>query len=639
MIPEIGQFSLILALVLSGLGVVLPSVGLWKQRDPWMQVARPMILGQSFFMTLAFVILVVAFVENDFSVRYVATHSNSTLPLLYRISATWAGHEGSFLIWILLLNFWLSWLCVRSRALPLEFSTRVLVVLEVFTFFFLLFLLSTSNPFARLLPNFPVDGNDLNPLLQDPGLVVHPPLLYMGYVGLSIPFAFAVATLWGKHFDLPWAKWVRPWVLGAFAFLTLGITLGSYWAYYELGWGGWWFWDPVENASFIPWLLSIALIHSCMATDKRGLFVGWSLFLCLVVFATSLIGTFLIRSGVLASVHMFASDPERGVFLLAFIAVYIGGALSLYAARAKWLFSDKKIALCSRETLILLGTLLLFASALSVLFGTVFPLIYEALTAKKISVGFPYFNAVFIPMILPVLVLVPLGPLLRWGDNPLPEISRKVRVSLVISVLFSFWAVWFFPKNFSLTVALLLALGCWIALGTWKFIRNKLKRGGPFWGVSLGSVAMFFSHLGVAVCLVGIVLVTHYQIERDVYMEPGQSLSLADYTILFDRVSVVEGSNYVGYQGHFVVSQEGEHSIDLFPEKRIYVVQRIKMTETAIDPGLFRDIYISLGETLKNGGWSLRVYYKPFVRWIWLGTLMMALGGFLGMFARRKKVR
>lgn len=636
MIPEFGQFALILVWMLAVVGIVFPGVGLYRNKQTWLQLCRPIVIGQAFFAGLAFLLLILAFVSNDFSVRYVAIHSNSTLPLFYQISAAWAGHEGSFLLWILLLVGWMVVFAMRSKHLPLSFTTRVFIVLEVFIFCFSLFLLLTSNPFARLLPHPPIDGNDLNPLLQDPGLVVHPPLLYMGYVGLSIPFALAVAVLWAKSVDLPWAQWIRAWVLGAFAFLTLGITLGSFWAYYELGWGGWWFWDPVENASFVPWLLSIALIHSLMMSDKRKLFQGWSLLLCIVIFATTLIGAFLIRSGVLTSVHRFASDPERGLFILVFITLFIGSAFGLYAYRVGYFLKLQKIAMCSRESVVLLATLFLFVSAVSVLLGTIFPLFYEAFTDKKISVGFPYFNRVFVPLILPVVFLAPMGPIMHWGKNNLTSLIRPFLSLALFSGVLGAMSLWLYGSSFSLSTLLQLSLGLWVVLGTIKVLFDKIKRKGL---PSLGATGLFFAHSGVGLCVIGVVMVNLYQIEKDVYMERGQVVDLKDYQVQFSDLTIEEGPNYIGYLGHFTLSHAGKPIAQLFPEKRIYVVQRTRMSETDIHATLFRDIYISLGERLRSGGWSVRVYYKPFIRWIWLGGLFMALGSLINMMARRYQAR
>jgi cytochrome c-type biogenesis protein CcmF len=651
MIPEIGHFALILSLCLTGLQFFLPIWGLYKDRRLLIQVVHPLVLGQCLFITISFLTLFYAFIQDDFSVAYVAGHSNAALPFFYKLSAVWGGHEGSLLLWIFLFSTWTLAVSVFARHLPVFFLTRVLVILGMIQFGLLLFLLATSNPFLRLLPSYPVDGADLNPLLQDFGFIVHPPLLYMGYVGFAVPFAFAVSVLWGGEKGIPWSKWLRPWVLTAFGFLTIGIALGSWWAYYELGWGGWWFWDPVENASFMPWLVSIALIHSLMVGSKRQRFQSWTLLLTIIVFSLSLLGTFLVRSGVLSSIHAFANDPKRGVFLLGFLLGVIGSALLLYAFRGKKASSDVvfvkgteplKVSLVSREAVILISNVLLIVSAASVLLGTLFPLIYDILTGKKLSVGFPYFNRVFIPLIIPVLILIPLGSLMRWERNLIAAIARKVRWIIGASILLGIVLPVFFTQYIPLPVIFGLSLGWWIILGTLCTVAEKIEKHGSISGLSLSAFGMTFAHLGVAVIIIGITLVSHYQIERNVLMTLGQVLSIADYEIEFQNVGSIEGSNYVGYRGHFVVrrrltSRIAEKVADLFPEKRVFVVQGSKMTETAIDPGLFRDIYISIGDRLPTGKWVARIYYKPFVRCIWLGGLMIAFGSFLAALGRRTR--
>ncbi len=589
--------------------------------------------------------MVYFFIQDYFSFAYIATHSNASLPVFYKISAVWGGHEGSLLLWAFLLSIWMVSVSFFSRHLPSLFLARVLVVLGAIQFGFLLFLTLTSNPFSRLLPHYPVDGSDLNPLLQDLGLIIHPPLLYMGYVGFAVPFAFAISTLWGGEGELAWTKWMRSWVLIAFGFLTMGIALGSWWAYYELGWGGWWFWDPVENASFMPWLVSIALIHSVMVSSKRKIFQGWTLLLSIIVFSLSLLGTFLVRSGVLSSVHTFANDPKRGIFLLEFLMLTVGSALTLYAIRGKKILfhgdlskegTNSKIELFSRETAILIGSVLLLVSAATILLGTLFPLVYDMFTGKKLSVGFPYFNRVFIPLVIPVLVLTPLGPLSHWGHNLIGMIVKEVRWIVLLSILSSVGLPWIFTKDVSFNVVLGLGLGFWIIFGTLKKVVQKIGKQGGVLGLSLGAWGMVFAHIGIAVMVIGVTLVSYYQIERDILIKLGQVLSIADYEIKFQNVEPIEGSNYIGYRGHFVVEKRSHDKVaDLFPEKRIFVVQGTKMTETAIDPGLFRDIYISLGDQLKDEKWTVRIYYKPFVRWIWLGALMIALGSFLAAIGRR----
>ncbi len=634
MIPELGLFSLILAFCLAGLQWSLPWLGLLKHNTVWMQSARPLALGQSFFISISFLCLLYAFVQNDFSVSYVAHHSNASLPLVYKISALWGGHEGSLLLWIFLLSAWTTMVSLSTRHLPVPFLTRVLIVLGMISFGFLLFLLATSNPFVRLLPNYPVDGRDLNPLLQDFGLIIHPPLLYMGYVGFAIPFAFAMSTLWGGDRTLPFAKWMRSWTLLAFSFLTIGIALGSWWAYYELGWGGWWFWDPVENASFMPWIVAIALIHTLMLSDKRQIFQGWTLLLAIVVFALSLLGTFLVRSGVLTSVHAFANDPRRGIFLLEFLLVVVGTALILYSFRAKKFTDNTKVDLISRETAIVISTIFLVVSGAAILLGTLFPLAFDALTNQKLSVGFPYFNAVFIPFMIPVLLLMPLGPISKWGHNVLGRLFKKLTWTIIFTLFLAVALPLFFAETVPLGVIIGLGLGLWIILGTLKWVFDKIQTKGSMFALSKGALGMFFAHTGIAVLVIGVTLVSYYQIEREVAITLHQSLDISEYKIIFEDLKPIEGANYIGSQGHFLVFKQGKREADLFPEKRIFVVQGLRMTETAIDPGFFRDIYISLGEPLKEGGWSVRIYYKPFVRWIWLGALMMALGGFFSAWGR-----
>jgi cytochrome c-type biogenesis protein CcmF len=644
MIPELGHYVLILALCLAGLQCFLPLLGIILKKEQWLNSARSLALGQSFFIALSFLCLAYAFVQDDFSVAYVAQNSNASLPLIYKICAIWGGHEGSLLLWVFLLSAWTVMVCLASRKRSLSFFSRVIAILGLISLGFLLLLLATSNPFDRLLPHYPVDGRDLNPLLQDPGLIIHPPLLYMGYVGFSVPFAFALsALLMGQEreqSDLLWAKWMRPWVLVAFGFLTLGIMLGSWWAYYELGWGGWWFWDPVENASFMPWLIGLALIHSLMVSDKRQLFQGWTLLLSLLAFGFSLLGTFLVRSGVLTSVHAFASDPKRGLFLLLFLLAVMVGAFTIYAILGKKFFKTPTIDLYSRETLIFISALCLLVAALTILLGTVFPIIYDAITHQKISVGFPYFNAVFIPLMLPVLLFVPLGPFSQWGSNAVLPLLKKVRGIALLSILLGVLLPWIITRTLSMGVILGLSLSFWIILGTLKSAYLKMKKRPKWWQISLGAWGMIFAHIGMGVTVIGITLVSAYHIERTLRISPNQTLDIQNYQIVFQSVERIEGANFIGYRGHFSVFEKGDLNentkvAELFPEKRIFVVQGSAMSETAIDPGIFRDIYIALGEKLDKITWSARIYYKPFVRWIWLGAILMALGGFMAAWGRR----
>jgi cytochrome c-type biogenesis protein CcmF len=639
MIPEIGHFALILAFCFAFLLATVPFIGSFKQNEAWMKLALPLSLGQCFFLMLSFLSLIHAFMENDFSVAYVARNSNSALPILYRVCAVWGGHEGSLLLWVFLLSAWVMLASFSTRRLPLKFSAEFLAITGWVSFGFLLFLLITSNPFTRLLPDYPLDGRDLNPLLQDPGFVLHPPLLYMGYVGLTLPFAWSMALLL-KGNPLPReAKWLRPWVLAIFAFLTLGIALGSFWAYYELGWGGWWFWDPVENASFMPWLICIALIHTLMLNEKREIFYGWSILLSIIGFGLSLLGTFLVRSGILTSVHAFATDPKRGAYLLLFLLVVIGGALLLYALKGTRVLNiraGKRLELFSREVLILISTVFLLVAMASILLGTLYPLIYDVLFQKKISVGFPYFNKVFTPLVIPVLLLLPLGPISQWGYNSLQKVATKISIPLGISFIASFLLPLLFQKPLSFYVILGLFLSLWLILATLNTLLDKSRKRGGIKGLSLGAWGMGFAHAGVGVILLGITLVSNYGIEQDIKMRPGQSVRLSGYDILFNDITAIEGSNYVGYQGHFLIHANQHKTNHLYPEKRIYVIPEIPLTETAIDAGFFRDIYLALGEKLEGEQvWSLRLYYQPFVRWIWFGALMVGCGGFLSAVGRR----
>lgn len=637
MIPELGHFSLILALCLTGLQSILPPLGIYKKNQHWIQLATPLMLGQSFFITVSFFCLLYAFLQDDFTVSYVAQHSNAALPTFYKISAVWGGHEGSLLLWIFLLSGWGVIASVCLRWLPREFLARILTVLGLIGFGFLLFLLFTSNPFQRFLPEYPVDGRDLNPLLQDLGLILHPPLLYIGYVGFAIPFAFAVSVLSQPSRELAWAKAMRSWALAAFGFLTLGITLGSWWAYYELGWGGWWFWDPVENVSFMPWLVGIALIHSLMVNDKRQILEEWSLLLAILVFALSLLGTFLVRSGILTSIHAFANDPKRGSFFLIFFMVIIGGALVLYAIQAKRFSVAQRLIFMSRESFIFISILFLLVGAFAVLLGTLFPLLYEAFTGQKLSVGFPYFNSIFIPLMIPVLILIPVGPLSYWKNNVVRDLINKIKWPSIISMILAFFSSLLFMKRISGTFILGLALGLWIAIGTLKILLLKIQKQGSIRSLSLGALGMLSAHLGIAVLVLGVTVVSHKEIEREVAIVQGQSVMLGDEEIIFKDIVSIEGTNYLGQQGRFVVFNQGKKVTELYPEKRLFITPGLKMTETAIAPGFWRDLYIALGEPLKEGGWSARIYYKPGIRWIWLGALLVAIGSFLAAIGRRHR--
>jgi len=640
MIPEIGQFALIIALFLALTQATLPLYGSSTGNRTWMALAAPAGQAQFIFVVIAFSCLAYSFITNDFSVLNVASNSNSELPLHYRLAATWGSHEGSLLLWTLMLAVWTVAVSLFSRHLPEEMTARVLSVMGIVSVGFLLFMLLTSNPFERLFP-VPPDGRDLNPLLQDPAMVAHPPLLYMGYVGFSVAFAFAIAALIGGRLDATWARWSRPWTTVAWMFLTCGIALGSFWAYYELGWGGWWFWDPVENASFMPWLVGTALIHSLAVTEKRGGFKSWTVLLAISAFSLSLLGTFLVRSGVLTSVHAFATDPERGVFILAFLVIVIGGSLILYAWRAKQVGLGGKFDVVSRESLLLANNVLLTVAAGSVLLGTLYPLLVDALGMGKLSVGPPYFNLVFVSLMAPAVFLMGVGPIARWKKASVPELAVRLRWALVISVI-SAVALPFVMGQWKPLVSIGLLLAIWIVativVNIWERVRVTSGQVGTFQKLRTQSrsyYGMQLAHLGVAVFIVGVTMVTGYQSEQDVRMEPGSTVSAGGHEFRFIGVTRAVGPNYQAWRAEVLVSRDGKEVERMYPEKRNYNASGNVMTETAIDSGLFRDLYVSLGEQVQSGAWSVRVYYKPFVGWIWGGALFMALGGGLALSDRR----
>ena len=642
MTPEIGHFALILALVIAIVQAVVPMAGSLLGRTAWMSLARPLAFGQFAFMVISFGTLVDAFLRNDFTVAYVAHNGNTELPTLYKISAVWGAHEGSLLLWGLILAGWGFAVAVFSRQLPLTLIARVLSVMGFIAIGFLLFMLLTSNPFDRLLP-MPQEGRDLNPLLQDFGLAIHPPMLYMGYVGFSVAFAFAIAALIGGRLDATWARWSRPWTTIAWAFLGTGIALGSWWAYYELGWGGWWFWDPVENASFMPWIVGTALLHSLAVTEKRGAFKRWTVLLAISAFSLSLLGTFLVRSGVLTSVHAFASDPERGVFILGFLGVVIGGSLTLYAWRAPGISVGGAFSAFSRETLLLANNVVLAVAAVTVLLGTLFPLIADAFYLGKVSVGFPYFNATFVPLMVPLFVLMGIGPLVGWRGGDVGEFARRARVAFAAAVIAGVVLSTPLIGAGSLAVGLAGALAVWIVATSANVLWARVRlRSGIIAGLRAQSPSfygMLLAHIGVAFTIVGVAVVSQYGVERDVSVQPGDTTEVAGYRFVFDSVADVEGPNYTAQRGHVrVLDGKGRQVAVLDPEKRVYRVQTRPMTEAGIDAGFTRDLYVSLGEPLGGGAWSLRVYYKPFVRWIWLGALLMAAGGLLAVSDRRYRL-
>ncbi|KHD07965.1 cytochrome C biogenesis protein [Candidatus Thiomargarita nelsonii] len=633
MIPELGQFALILALCLALAQTIFPLIGTALTIPNWMAVARPAAVGQLVFMSLAFACLTYAFINNDFSVLYVASHSNTALPLAYRIASVWGGHEGSLLLWSLLLSLWTVAVVIFSRSLPQNMAARVIAVMGFVSIGFLLFMLFTSNPFDRLSPA-PLNGQDLNPLLQDPGLVIHPPMLYMGYVGFSVAFSFAIAALLGGTLDSAWARWSRPWTLVAWIFLTFGIVLGSWWAYYELGWGGWWFWDPVENASFMPWLVGTALLHSLAVTEKRSAFKNWTVLLAILAFSLSLLGTFLVRSGVLTSVHAFATDPERGVFILAFLGIVIGLSLVLYAWRAPTVGKGGHFEPMSKETLLLLNNILLVVACGGVLLGTLYPLFIDALGMGKISVGPPYFSVVFFWIMAPLMFLLGIGPMAGWKNEQVKNLVIRLRYTFIASIALAVILPVLVMGKAGLIVFPGMAAAVWIVLTSLQNVRDKMSKR------SLGHLPRSFygmttAHIGVAVFVVGVTLSSAFSVEKDVRLAPQTPLELGGYSFIFEGTQSVNGPNYKAEQGLIKVLKNGEQIAVLEPQKRYYRVQKMPMTEAAIDWGFTRDIYVALGEPLDNGAWSVRVYYKPFIRWIWLGGLLMVLGGLLAATDKR----
>ena len=641
MIPELGHFALIMALVMALIQASIPVIGATKGINSWMAIAKPVARLQLFFMLSSFAALVYAFVVHDFSVAYVANNSNTELPLIYRISAVWGAHEGSLLLWALVLSIWTGAVTIFSRSIPKDMLARVISVMGMVSVGFLLFMLLTSNPFDRLAMA-PVQGRDLNPLLQDFGLAIHPPMLYMGYVGFSVAFAFAIAAMLGGKLDAAWARWSRPWTTIAWIFLTLGISLGSWWAYYELGWGGWWFWDPVENASFLPWLVGTALMHSLAVTEKRGTFKAWTVLLAIFAFSLSLLGTFLVRSGILTSVHAFATDPARGVFILMFLVVVIGGSLLLYAWRAPSIRSSTTFELFSRETALLINNVILVVVAASVLLGTLYPLLLDALGVGKISVGPPYFESVFVPLTIPLALLLGVGAMMRWKQDKPMRLFKALGVLFVISIIVgSSLPLLFSRYEFGAAIGLMLAT--WIVLTTLQGVRLRLANKDyslqSFMSVPRGFYGMSIAHIGVAVFIVGITLTSIYSEEKDVRMVPGEQFVLGGYSFEFKGARSIPGPNYLAQKGHLTVSKDNQVVATLYPEKRVYRVQRSPMTEAAIDAGITRDLFIALGEPRgADGAWSLRLYVKPFIRWIWLGTIIMALGGLLAATDRRYRM-
>lgn len=644
MVAEIGNIALTLALILSILLAVYPLWGAQRQHEALMASAKPLAIGLFIFTFIAYLCLTYVFVTDDFSVEYVAQHSNSYLPVYYKITAVWGGHEGSFLLWVLMLSIWTVAVALFSRGIPLAMVARVLSVLGMIGIGFYLFILLTSNPFNSMLPFFPVDGRDLNPLLQDFGMIIHPPMLYMGYVGFSVAFAFAISALISGQLDSTWARWSRPWVIAAWSFLTIGIALGSWWAYYELGWGGWWFWDPVENASFMPWLVGTALMHSLAVTEKRKVFKSWTVLLAIAAFSLSLLGTFLVRSGVIVSVHSFASDPTRGLFILAILIVLSGLGLLLYAVRAPSLKSQGRYSAFSREVLLMGNNVFLCAATIVVLLGTLLPLVHKELGLGSISIGAPFFNQMFTLLIVPFVLFLGLGPLTRWKQQPVHALKNQLLVAgglaLSAGILVNF--AYDEPQYMGM---LGMVLVFWILVTTIQEVLQRLsampststtltkltKLTPSHWGMVLG-------HVGFAITIIGITLVSNYELERDVRMDVGEAVELGGYTFTFTDVKPLQGPNYNGDVGVFDVTKAGEFIVHLEPEKRMYLSQGMPMTEAAIHSTISRDLFIAMGEPLDDGAWAIRIYIKPFVIWLWAGALVMAIGGVLSISDKRYRM-
>jgi cytochrome c-type biogenesis protein CcmF len=633
MIPELGQIALALALCLALVQATVPLLGAARGRADWMALARPAAAGQFVFVAIAFGALEYALLTDDFSVSFVALHSNSALPVFYKATAAWGGHEGSMLLWIAVLAIWTMAVAAGSRSQPQEFASRVLGVLGIVSAGMIAFALFTSNPLTRLIPA-PMDGNDLNPLLQDPGMIFHPPTLYLGYVGVAVPFAFAVAALLTGRLDKDWARWTRPWTVVAWIFLTAGITLGSWWAYYELGWGGWWFWDPVENSSFMPWLMTTALLHSLAVTERRGIFKNWTVLLAIAAFSLSLLGTFLTRSPVMISVHAFASDPTRGLFILGLLGLFSGGALLLYALRARNFEAEGGFKLMSREAFLLGNNILLVIATVFVLFGTLYPLFIDALGLGKISVGPPYFNLMFLVPIMPLAVLLGIGMHTGWRMMPGGSLLRRLRWPAVGAVVIGIAVpVAIFGTASALTM-LAVAIALWVcASSLLEPVRRLVFRSGA--PLTRGQIGMYLAHFGVGIFMLGATVASAYNLALDVSAKPGDRLEAGGYEFVFRGVRTVEGANYVADEGEFELRDGGGLVAVLTPQVRVYQVQREPMTEAAIDTNVVRDVFVALGEPLGDSAWSLRIQVKPLIGFLWLGSGLMVLGGLVAITDRR----
>ncbi|ARD24193.1 MULTISPECIES: heme lyase CcmF/NrfE family subunit [Shewanella] len=641
MIPELGHFSLIIGLAFAILLMTVPLFGAARKDQYLVRYAWPICYGMFFFITLSVISLGYSFAVDDFSVAYVAHHSNSQLPIFFKIAAVWGGHEGSLLFWVFSLTVWAAAVATFSKGMEEVFIARVLSVLAMVIVGFTLFMILTSSPFERIFP-IPMEGRDLNPMLQDVGLIFHPPMLYLGYVGFAVSFAFAIAALMSGRLDSAWARWSRPWTLAAWVFLTGGISLGSWWAYYELGWGGWWFWDPVENASFMPWLIGTALVHSLIVTEKRGAFRNWTVLLSIFAFSLSLLGTFIVRSGVLTSVHSFAADPSRGMFILLLLGLAIGGSLTLFALRASEMSSPARFELKSKETFLLVCNVLLTVAAGTVLLGTLYPLLIDALGMGKISVGPPYFNSVFVPIVLVLFGFMGIGPIIRWKKSKAGEIKRQLLIPAIVAAVVGLATPFIAGNELNLWVVFGIGAATWVALATFRAAYNLLTdKNGKFTINKMGrsEMGMIIAHLGIAVSIVGATMVSNYSIEKSVRMGPGISEELAGYTFNYIETKNVVGPNYTAQQGQIEVYQDDKFVTLLRPDRRQYNVRTMDMTEAGIDWGLFRDLYVTMGDPLSMTQFAVRLNYKPFVRWIWFGSIFMMVGGFLAASDKRYRVK
>ncbi|HDL1202456.1 TPA: heme lyase CcmF/NrfE family subunit [Mannheimia haemolytica] len=643
MIAELGNYTLALALAISILLAVLPLWGAEKQNSTLIALARPMTWAMFLALTVSFGSLFYLFAVNDFTVQYVVNNSNSRLPLQYRLSAVWGAHEGSLLLWVWLLSLWSVGVATFTRKMPEDAVARVLGLMGVIGIGFLMFVIFTSNPFDRTFPNFPIDGKELNPMLQDVGLIFHPPLLYMGYVGFSVAFAFAIASLMTGRLDTAWARWSRPWTMAAWVFLTLGIVLGSWWAYYELGWGGWWFWDPVENASLMPWLAGTALIHSLAVTEKRGTFKAWTVLLAILAFSLCLVGTFLVRSGILVSVHAFASDPTRGLYILAYLVLVVGGSLLLYAFKGSEIKSLDNYERYSRETMLLINNILLMAFLSVVFLGTLLPLIHKQIGLGTISIGAPFFDQMFLILMVPFSFVLGIGPLVKWRRDQVSAIRKPVIIATILMALLGFGLPYLFRNTITVSVVLGTMMSVFIVLLSLYELHQRATHRHSFlsgiFKLSRSHWGMVLAHLGVAMTVFGIAFSQNFSIERDVRMNVGDKAEILDYQFEFKGIKITDGANYQGGTAELEITRNGKYEATLNAEKRFYTVSRMGMTEAAIDWGFTRDLYAALGEKLEDNSWAVRLYYKPFIRWIWIGGLFMALGDLLCMLDKRYRLR